>query len=75
MNHATTTAAPPRRLRADAARNQARIVAAARELFADHGLEITLDDVAPRAGGGGGTGGGVNRTRRFPRVGEVSAQG
>ncbi|MGS2805936.1 TetR/AcrR family transcriptional regulator [Nocardia sp. MW-W600-9] len=55
MNHATTTATPPRRLRADAARNQARIVAAARELFADHGLEITLDDVAERAGVGVGT--------------------
>ncbi|MFF0543184.1 TetR/AcrR family transcriptional regulator [Nocardia thailandica] len=55
MNHATTTAAPPRRLRADAARNQARIVAAARELFAEHGLEITLDDVAERAGVGVGT--------------------
>ncbi|KAF0846463.1 TetR/AcrR family transcriptional regulator [Nocardia caishijiensis] len=55
MNHATTTAAAPRRLRADAARNQQRIVAAARELFAEHGLEITLDDVAERAGVGVGT--------------------
>ncbi|MFE3541648.1 MULTISPECIES: TetR/AcrR family transcriptional regulator [unclassified Nocardia] len=55
MNHATTTPAPPRRLRADAVRNQQRIVAAARELFADHGLEITLDDVAERAGVGVGT--------------------
>ncbi|GGK44865.1 TetR/AcrR family transcriptional regulator [Nocardia camponoti] len=54
MNSATT-AAPPRRLRADAARNQQRIVAAARELFADHGLDITLDDVAERAGVGVGT--------------------
>ncbi|MCA2206462.1 TetR/AcrR family transcriptional regulator [Nocardia rosealba] len=55
MNHATTTAAAPRRLRADAARNQQRIVVAARELFAEHGLEITLDDVAERAGVGVGT--------------------
>jgi len=44
-----------RRLRADAVRNQQRIVEAARELFADRGLEITLDDVAERAGVGVGT--------------------
>lgn len=44
-----------RRLRADAARNQQRIIAAARELFADRGLDITLDDVAERAGVGVGT--------------------
>ncbi|MFE3443539.1 TetR/AcrR family transcriptional regulator [Nocardia sp. NPDC059180] len=54
MNRATTLP-PTRRLRADAARNQQRIVEAARELFADHGLEITLDDVAERAGVGVGT--------------------
>ncbi|MFI9509649.1 TetR/AcrR family transcriptional regulator [Nocardia sp. NPDC052566] len=54
MNHATAPS-PPRRLRADAARNQQRIIAAARQLFADHGLEITLDDVAERAGVGVGT--------------------
>ncbi len=44
-----------RRLRADAVRNQQRIVEAARELFADRGHEITLDDVAERAGVGVGT--------------------
>ncbi|MTE12582.1 TetR/AcrR family transcriptional regulator [Nocardia aurantiaca] len=54
MNH-VTTAPPPRRLRADAARNQQRIIAAARELFADRGLEVTLDDVAEQAGVGVGT--------------------
>ncbi|WP_328387302.1 TetR/AcrR family transcriptional regulator [Nocardia sp. NBC_00416] len=54
MKHATTLRAP-RRLRADAARNHQRIVEAARELFADRGLEITLDDVAERAGVGVGT--------------------
>ncbi|MFC4125220.1 TetR/AcrR family transcriptional regulator [Nocardia rhizosphaerae] len=69
MNHATTTAAPPRRLRADAARNQARIVAAARELFAEHGLEITLDDVAERAGVGVGT-----VYRRFANKKELIAE-
>ncbi|PKV80208.1 TetR/AcrR family transcriptional regulator [Nocardia fluminea] len=69
MNHATTTATPPRRLRADAARNQQRIVAAARELFADHGLEITLDDVAERAGVGVGT-----VYRRFANKKELIAE-
>ncbi|WP_319944066.1 TetR/AcrR family transcriptional regulator [Nocardia aurantia] len=54
MNPATTPA-PPRRLRADAARNQQRILAAARRLFADRGLEVTLDDVAEAAGVGIGT--------------------
>ncbi|NKY35563.1 TetR/AcrR family transcriptional regulator [Nocardia speluncae] len=42
-------------MRADAVRNQQRIVEAARELFADRGLEITLDDVAEHAGVGVGT--------------------
>jgi AcrR family transcriptional regulator len=69
VNHATTTATPPRRLRADAARNQQRIVAAARELFADHGLEITLDDVAERAGVGVGT-----VYRRFANKKELIAE-
>lgn len=54
MNPTSSTSAP-RRLRADAARNQQRIVEAARELFADRGLEITLDDVAERASVGVGT--------------------
>lgn len=44
-----------RPLRADAARNQQRILAAARELFATRGLEITLDDVAEHAKVGVGT--------------------
>ncbi|MEU4315170.1 helix-turn-helix domain-containing protein [Nocardia sp. NPDC024068] len=50
-----TTAVRTRRLRVDAARNQQRIVDAARELFADRGLEITLDEVADHAGVGVGT--------------------
>ncbi|MFC4375113.1 TetR/AcrR family transcriptional regulator [Nocardia halotolerans] len=69
MKHATSTDTPPRRLRADAARNQQRIVAAARELFADHGLEITLDDVAERAGVGVGT-----VYRRFANKKELIAE-
>ncbi len=68
MNHATALS-PPRRLRADAARNQQRIVAAARELFAEHGLEITLDDVAERAGVGVGT-----VYRRFANKKELIAE-
>jgi AcrR family transcriptional regulator len=68
VNHATTVP-PPRRLRADAARNQQRIVEAARELFADHGLEITLDDVAERAGVGVGT-----VYRRFANKKELIAE-
>ncbi|MET7769541.1 TetR/AcrR family transcriptional regulator [Nocardia sp. NPDC005366] len=68
MNHATAPV-PTRRLRADAARNQQRIVAAARELFADHGLEITLDDVAERAGVGVGT-----VYRRFSNKRELIAE-
>ncbi|MFQ6396571.1 TetR/AcrR family transcriptional regulator [Nocardia sp. KC 131] len=68
MNHATALS-PPRRLRADAARNQQRIVDAARELFADHGLEITLDDVAERAGVGVGT-----VYRRFANKKELIAE-
>ncbi|GAA4400193.1 TetR/AcrR family transcriptional regulator [Tsukamurella soli] len=42
-------------MRADAARNRRRIVVAARELFAERGLDVTLDDVAAHAGVGVGT--------------------
>jgi AcrR family transcriptional regulator len=42
-------------LRRDAQRNVERIVAAAREVFGERGLEATLDDVAARAGVGVGT--------------------
>ncbi len=60
VNRATSPSPPrhlasPRRLRADAARNQQRILAAARELFAERGLEVTLDDVAEAAKVGVGT--------------------
>ncbi len=44
-----------RKLRADAERNRQRIIASARELFAERGLEVTLDDVAAHAGVGVGT--------------------
>jgi len=42
-------------LRADAERNRQRLLDAARELFAERGLDVTLDDVARRAGVGTGT--------------------
>ena len=53
--------AGPRRLRADAERNKAAIVAAAREVFAEHGLEAPLEEIAQRAGVGIAT-----LYRRFP---------
>ncbi len=40
----------PRRLRADAARNRQRLIAAAAEVFAARGLDATLDDIARQAG-------------------------
>lgn len=49
-------------LRADAARNRAVLVAAAREVMAEHGLEAPLDEIARRAGIGNAT-----LYRRFPR--------
>ena len=44
-----------RPLRADASRNRERILAAARELFAERGLEVTMDEIARHAGVGVGT--------------------
>jgi AcrR family transcriptional regulator len=42
--------AAPRRLRADAARNRQRLIAAAAEVFAARGFDATLDDIARFAG-------------------------
>jgi AcrR family transcriptional regulator len=47
--------AASRPLRKDAARNRALLVQAAREVFAERGLEASMDDVAHRAGLGVGT--------------------
>lgn len=41
--------------RADARRNRARVLAAAEELFAEHGASVQMADVARRAGVGVGT--------------------
>lgn len=74
----TEPSAPP--LRADAERNRQRLLAAAKELFATRGLDVTLDEVARHAGVGTGT-----AYRRFPnkdalidalmvdRIGELAA--
>src|SRR5918992_3550590 len=49
-------------LRADAERNRQRLLVAAKDLFATHGLDVTLDDIARHAGVGTGT-----AYRRFPK--------
>ncbi|HEY4459489.1 MAG TPA: helix-turn-helix domain-containing protein [Pseudonocardiaceae bacterium] len=42
-------------MRADAQRNAARIVAVAKEVFAEHGIDAPLDDIVKKAGVGAGT--------------------
>lgn len=49
------------RLRADAERNRVALLAAAREVFSEHGLEASLDEIARRARVGNAT-----LYRRFP---------
>jgi AcrR family transcriptional regulator len=51
----------PRPLRRDAEQNRQRILAAAREVYSERGLDVTLDDIARHAGVGVGT-----VYRRFP---------
>lgn len=58
----------PRVLRADAERNRARIVAAGREVFAERGLDVPMEEVARRAGVGVGT-----LYRRFPTRADLVA--
>ncbi len=66
----TETGAPKkaRAMRRDAVRNRERLLVAARELFAEQGLEVTLDDIARHAGVGVGT-----AYRRFANKGELLA--
>jgi AcrR family transcriptional regulator len=54
-------AAPGQELRADAARNRERVVKAAREVFAEFGIDVPTEELARRAGVGKGT-----LYRRFP---------
>lgn len=42
-------------MRADAARNRARVLAVAYEVFAEDGLSVPIDEIARRAGVGAGT--------------------
>ena len=77
-----TPPASERPLRRDAERNRLRILQAAREVFADRGLDASLDQIAAHAGVGVGT-----VYRRFPdkdalidalfeeRIDEVAAAG
>lgn len=58
MSTTTSSSAP---LRADAQRNLERILDAARDAFAEEGLEVGVDEIARRAGVGVGT-----LYRRFP---------
>jgi len=51
----------PRVLRRDAAKNRQRLLDAAREVFADHGLDAGVEEIAQMAGVGVGT-----LYRRFP---------
>src|ERR1700712_2627424 len=60
------TEAPGRALRKDAAINRERLLDAARELFAEQGLNVTLNDIAHHAGVGVGT-----AYRRFANKEEV----
>jgi AcrR family transcriptional regulator len=41
---------PPRPLRSDAQRNRERLLAAAREVFAQRGVDVPLEEIARRAG-------------------------
>ena len=61
-----TQARSRRALRKDAAENRDRLLAAASELFAEHGLNVTLNDIAHHAGVGVGT-----AYRRFANKEEV----
>jgi AcrR family transcriptional regulator len=55
-------------LRVDAERNRQRIVAAAREVFAELGLDVPMEDIAKRAGVGVGT-----LYRRYPTRADLVA--
>jgi AcrR family transcriptional regulator len=57
----TVTTTDQRPLRADAQRNLERIIASARALFAEHGAQAQMEDIAAHAGVGIGT-----LYRRFP---------
>jgi AcrR family transcriptional regulator len=57
------------RLRADAERNRAALLTAAREVFGEQGLDASLDEIARRAGVGNAT-----LYRRFPTRRDLIAE-
>lgn len=59
---------PARPLRADAARNREALITAAKQVFAEGGLDAPLEEIARRAGVGIGT-----LYRRFPSRGQLVA--
>ena len=64
-----TSAGEGRGTRRDSVRNRARLVDAAREVFAERGFDATLDDVARHAGLGTGT-----AYRHFPNKRALAAE-
>jgi AcrR family transcriptional regulator len=68
MSSPTAPRASDRGLRVDAERNRQRIVAAAREAFAESGLDVPMEDIARRAGVGVGT-----LYRRYPTRADLVA--
>ena len=56
-------------MRRDSVRNRARLLAAAREVFAERGFDATLDDIARHAGLGTGT-----AYRHFPNKRAIAAE-
>jgi AcrR family transcriptional regulator len=52
---ATSEPSPCRPLRADARENRTRLLTAAQQAFAEHGLDATVTDITSRAGVGAGT--------------------
>ena len=70
MTTTDATAGPAQRsMRADARRNRDRILAAAREAFAEYGAETQMDDIAGRAQVGVGT-----LYRHFPTKDALTAE-
>jgi AcrR family transcriptional regulator len=59
----------PQRLRADAERNRTALLAAARQVFGEQGLDASLDEIARRAGVGNAT-----LYRRFPTRRDLIAE-
>jgi len=56
-------------VRSDSVRNRSRLIAAAREVFAEQGFSATLDDIARHAGVGVGT-----AYRHFPNKQAITAE-